>query len=89
MSALARLRDEISGRVIEPGDDGFDDARRVWNGMIDRHPAAVVRAGGVGTSPRPSGPRATSASRWLSAAEGTTSPATGPWTAGSSSTSAT
>ena len=45
MARLTRLRDAIGGRVIEPGDDGYDDARRVWNGMIDRRPAAVVRAG--------------------------------------------
>jgi FAD/FMN-containing dehydrogenase len=48
MATLARLRDAIGGDVIEPGDDGYEDARRVWNGMIDARPAAVVRAGGVG-----------------------------------------
>jgi FAD/FMN-containing dehydrogenase len=48
MATLARLRDAIGGRVIEPGDDGYDDARRVWNGMIDRRPVAVVRARDVG-----------------------------------------
>ena len=48
MATLARLRDAIGGRVVEPGDDGYDDARRVWNGMIDRRPAAVVRASDVG-----------------------------------------
>jgi FAD/FMN-containing dehydrogenase len=48
MGTLARLRDEVGGRVVEPGDDGYDDARRVWNGMIDRRPAAVVRARDVG-----------------------------------------
>jgi FAD/FMN-containing dehydrogenase len=48
MSAMARLRDEVEGTVLEPEADGYDDARRVWNGMIDRRPAAVVRAAGVG-----------------------------------------
>ena len=48
MATLSRLRDAIGGRVVEPGDDGYDDARRVWNGMIDRRPAAIVRAGGSG-----------------------------------------
>jgi len=47
MTTLARLRDEIGGVVLEPGDDGYEDARRVWNGMIDRRPTAVVRASGV------------------------------------------
>jgi FAD/FMN-containing dehydrogenase len=48
MATLSRLRDAIGGRVVEPGDDGYDDARRVWNGMIDRRPAAIVRASGSG-----------------------------------------
>ena len=48
MATLARLRDAIGGRVVEPGDDGYDDVRRVWNGMIDRRPAAIVRARDVG-----------------------------------------
>jgi FAD/FMN-containing dehydrogenase len=38
---------EIDGLVIQPSDAAYDDARRVWNGLIDRHPAVVVRAGSV------------------------------------------
>ena len=32
------------GRLVEPGDDGYDASRRTWNGAIDRVPAAVAHA---------------------------------------------
>ena len=37
------LRAQVKGDVVGPEDEGYDEARSVWNGMIDRHPAAVVR----------------------------------------------
>lgn len=36
------------GAVLRPGDDGFDAARHVWNGMIDKTPALIARCAGVG-----------------------------------------
>jgi FAD/FMN-containing dehydrogenase len=38
------LRDKIRGRVVGRDDEGYDEARRVWNGMIDRHPLLIVQA---------------------------------------------
>ncbi|TFB97802.1 FAD-binding oxidoreductase [Cryobacterium adonitolivorans] len=46
-SLLSSLRTRISGELIDRSDPRYDDARRVWNGMIDRRPIAVVRAGSV------------------------------------------
>ena len=41
---LQELRGQLAGSVIEPQDPDYDEARAVWNGMIDLHPRAVVRA---------------------------------------------
>ena len=35
------------GELLCPGDEGYDGARRVWNRMIDRRPAAIARCTGV------------------------------------------
>ena len=40
------LRQTVRGEVVAPGDVSYDQARRVWNGMIDRHPSAVVYCAG-------------------------------------------
>jgi FAD/FMN-containing dehydrogenase len=42
--SLARLRSSLRGRLFAPSDEGYETARKVYNGMIDRHPAAVVSA---------------------------------------------
>lgn len=38
------LESAVTGAVLYPGDDGYDDARRVWNARFDRRPDVIVRA---------------------------------------------
>lgn len=44
---LQDLKASLRGHLIVPGDEAYDSARRVWNGMIDKHPALLVRCAGV------------------------------------------
>jgi hypothetical protein len=46
-ASLQELEESLRGQLIRPGDAGYDEARAVWNGAIDKHPAAIVRCAGV------------------------------------------
>ncbi len=46
-SAVDELKTAIRGQVLLPGDPNFDQARSIWNAMIDRHPAIILRCAGV------------------------------------------
>ena len=37
------FRSRFAGPLVRPGDDGYDAARRVWNGSIDRYPGLIAR----------------------------------------------
>lgn len=45
---LDELKGHFRGEVLLPGDQGYESARQIWNGMFDRRPAVIARC--VGTS---------------------------------------
>ncbi|ELY58651.1 FAD-binding oxidoreductase [Natronolimnohabitans innermongolicus] len=45
--AIQAFTEAFSGPVLRPDDEAYDDARRVWNGMIDRYPAVIARCTGT------------------------------------------
>src|SRR5688572_24738428 len=44
---IAALDPRLRGDLLRPGQSGYDTARKVWNGMIDKRPALIVRCAGV------------------------------------------
>jgi FAD/FMN-containing dehydrogenase len=46
-SAVTALKDGFQGRVIQPQDEGYDDARSVFNAMIDKRPAVIAQCTSV------------------------------------------
>ncbi|MFW5905865.1 MAG: FAD-linked oxidase, partial [archaeon] len=45
--AVETLRDGFRGTVLRPGESGYDEARTIWNAMIDREPAVIARCEGT------------------------------------------
>jgi FAD/FMN-containing dehydrogenase len=41
--SVSDLAGRFSGQLLQPADAGFDDARRVHNGFVDKHPALIAR----------------------------------------------
>src|SRR5437870_5720319 len=42
-AALNAFQTGLSGRLLTPGSSQYDEARTIWNSMIDRRPALIVR----------------------------------------------
>src|SRR6266436_2146206 len=47
-SAGVRISSALDGQLLLPGDAGYDDTRTVWNALVDRRPAMIVRCASVG-----------------------------------------
>jgi FAD/FMN-containing dehydrogenase len=45
--SVVTLRTQLRGELVRPGDPHYDEARRVYNGMIDKRPALIARAADV------------------------------------------
>ena len=46
-TSIDTLRGSLRGALIVPGDAGYEEARRVWNAIIDKRPAAIARCRGA------------------------------------------
>ena len=46
-ATIDELRARLRGPLIAPGDPGYEDARSIWNAMIDRRPGAIARCLGA------------------------------------------
>jgi hypothetical protein len=40
---IAQFRGQLRGELIEPGSAGYEDARKVYNGMIDKKPRLIAK----------------------------------------------
>lgn len=45
-AAVQRLKSVLDGSLLSHGDEGYGEARRVWNWLIDKHPGLIVRCAG-------------------------------------------
>ncbi len=46
-SALPGFRTSLRGQLLFPGEPAYEEARKIHNALIDRHPAMIVRCAGV------------------------------------------
>ncbi|MFC2084191.1 FAD-binding oxidoreductase [Bacteroidota bacterium] len=42
--SIEKFKNQLSGKLLLEADSDYDEARKIWNGMIDRKPALIVRA---------------------------------------------
>ena len=42
-TSIVEFSGKLRGELFYPGDNGYESARKIWNGMIDRKPGVIVR----------------------------------------------
>src|SRR2546427_2252569 len=47
-TAIENLKKHLRGQLLRPQDPGYDEARKIWNGMIEKRPALIARCNGAG-----------------------------------------
>ena len=47
MINVEQFKARLRGSLLHPGEDGYDQARKIWNGMFDRRPALIARCAGA------------------------------------------
>jgi len=46
-ATVEKFKTSLRGELIQPTDERYDEARKVWNGMFDRRPALIARCAGT------------------------------------------
>jgi len=46
-ATVKRFKADLRGEILQPGDEGYDAARTIWNAMIDKRPALIAGCSGV------------------------------------------
>ncbi|HSE95844.1 MAG TPA: FAD-binding oxidoreductase, partial [Methylomirabilota bacterium] len=46
-AAIEGFKAALRGQLLRPGDDAYDEGRKLWNGMFDRRPALIARCAGT------------------------------------------
>src|SRR5918912_639105 len=47
-TVVERFASGLRGELLRPDRTAYDEVRKVWNGLIDKHPALIARCAGIG-----------------------------------------
>ena len=46
-ASVEEFKGDLRCELLQPGEQGYDEARKVWNGMFDKRPALIARCAGA------------------------------------------